>query len=47
MKANNATADAALPKVVGSILIVSQMAIENPLVLTFESYRLQLFPLAV
>ena len=32
MKANYATADAAVPKVVGSILIVSQLAIENPLV---------------
>lgn len=40
LKVNSDTENAAVPKVVGSLLIVSRLAIEIPLVLTLESYRL-------
>lgn len=42
MKANNATADAAVPKVVGSVLVVSRLFLGRLLVLTSRSYRLDL-----
>lgn len=47
MKANNDTEDAAVPKAVGSIFLVSWVAVQNPHVLTLESYRLYLFSLVV
>lgn len=47
MKANNDAEDAAVPKVVGSLLIVSRLATGNPLVLTLKSYRLHSFSLVV
>ena len=45
MKINSDTEDAAVPKVAGSLLIVSRPTVENPLVLTFESCRLHSFSL--
>lgn len=47
MKVNSDPEDAGVPKVVGSLLVVSRLAIENPLVLTFESCRPQSFSLVV
>lgn len=43
IRAKDATADAAVPKVIGSVLIVSKLAIEILQVLTFQSYPVQSF----